>query len=81
MPPQWHQEESGSALSLSLANGCGRQHHPGPDQKHAGFRRDPGGESGPRAGAMRALQPAVGLCEPGSAGRWPRSALSGVVPV
>ncbi|XP_059255238.1 two pore channel protein 2 isoform X3 [Mustela nigripes] len=25
------------------ANGCGGQYHPGPDQKHAGFWRDPGG--------------------------------------
>uniref|UniRef100_A0A8C0QG98 Two pore segment channel 2 n=1 Tax=Canis lupus familiaris TaxID=9615 RepID=A0A8C0QG98_CANLF len=24
------------------ANGCGGQYHPGPDQKHAGFWRDPG---------------------------------------
>ncbi|XP_077913802.1 two pore channel protein 2 isoform X12 [Halichoerus grypus] len=27
------------------ANGRGGQYHPGPDQKHAGFRRDPGGIS------------------------------------
>ncbi|XP_077913798.1 two pore channel protein 2 isoform X8 [Halichoerus grypus] len=34
------------ALSAWPANGRGGQYHPGPDQKHAGFRRDPGGESG-----------------------------------
>uniref|UniRef100_A0A8C0PS77 Two pore segment channel 2 n=1 Tax=Canis lupus familiaris TaxID=9615 RepID=A0A8C0PS77_CANLF len=34
------------------ANGCGGQYHPGPDQKHAGFWRDPGGESGWQALAV-----------------------------
>ena len=33
------------SLAIS-ADVPGGQHHPGPDQEHAGLRRDPGGESG-----------------------------------
>lgn len=45
-PPSETRRNRGSVLSLSSADGRGGQHPPGPDQKHAGFRRDPGGESG-----------------------------------